>query len=373
MQLPDSYANLMQFVPERSRPMVEAAVRSNIGKANALQQELAQRQAALDEQRAIKQAQLQQAFSELDPEMQKFPAVQHDLKRQQLLNDMNYEREATMLSGYGEPSEVVQNRLKMLEEKYKQFEEDLKPIEQTKQYNTVNQNWIKINDKNARINSLISQIAETRKILDSGDKAAALQNIKTNLLKPLSNIDSDDAIQIGEVLLKFAPVLSAPETALLAGKNVFNPSYYFTKYLDAKNKNNEQEKQSAFNGLIENLSANPEEFLKVAIQGANGHIDSYNRRLAEQVINTTSPGVARRMGAVPMSYITPIEEQSEKVPQNLLATPNPFGQRVTTGAGTSTMAPAQAPMQQQAPAQQQAQNPLNAPIGGSTIFRVKQR
>lgn len=314
MQLPDSYANLMQFVPERSRPMVEAAMRANAQKANQLQQELAQRQAALDEQRAIKQAQLQQAFSELDPEMQKFPAVQHDLKRQQILNDMNYEREATILSGYGEPSEVVQNRLKMVEEKYKQFEEDLKPIEKTEQYGVVKQNWQKVADSNKRLNTLVSGIAKTKELLDSGDREAAMDNIRMNVLKPINSIDSDDALQIGEVLLKFNKVMNAPQTAEFAGKSITSPTVWFNKYLQAKTKQEKEGIQKGFYDTITSLfEADPEGFLKTAIDGANSHVDSYNKRIKEQVIDTTSPGVAKRMGAVLMQPVS----QIQAIPSNV--------------------------------------------------------
>lgn len=289
-------------------------MQANAQKANQLQSELAQRQAALDEQRAVKQAQLQQQFSALDPEMQKFPAVQHDLKRQQILNDMNYEREATMLSGYGEPSEVVQNRLKMVEEKYKQFEEDLKPIEKTEQYGVVKQNWQKVADSNKRLNTLVSGIAKTKELLDSGDRLAAMDNIRMNVLKPINSIDSDDALQIGEVLLKFNKVMSAPETSEFAGKPITNPTVWFNKYLQAKTKQEKEGIQKGFYDTITSLfEADPEGFLETAIDGANSHVDSYNKRLKEQVINTTSPGVARRMGAVPIEYVPQIQAAPSSV------------------------------------------------------------
>lgn len=340
-------------------------MQANAQKANQLQSELAQRQAALDEQRAVKQAQLQQQFSALDPEMQKFPAVQHDLKRQQIINDMNYEREATMLSGYGEPSEVVQNRLKMVEEKYKQFEEDLKPIEKTEQYGVVKQNWQKVADSNKRLNTLVSGIAKTKELLDSGDRLAAMDNIRMNVLKPINSIDSDDALQIGEVLLKFNKVMSAPETSEFAGKPITNPTVWFNKYLQAKTKQEKEGIQKGFYDTITSLfEADPEGFLETAIDGANSHVDSYNKRLKEQVINTTSPGVARRMGAVPIEYVPQIRKQSVQ-PQraNPLDTLNPLGQSVSSG-GTVTP-----------PAVTQPQaNPLGAPLKnqGSTIFRIKQ-
>lgn len=344
------------------KSMYDTARQKQAQRTALIQQQFAQQQAALDEERMIKAAEIDQSIKELPQDALNYPAVLHDIERERALNNANFLRKSANIRASGMESGAAERESKsvdkLINERFGNF---LKDFEETEQYKTANQNWNKINDKNARMNSLISQIAETRKILDSGDRAAALQNIKTNLLKPLSNIDSDDAIQIGEVLLKFAPVLSAPETALLAGKNVFNPSYYFTKYLNAQSKKDEKEKQSAFNGLIQNLEANPEEFLKTAIQGANGHIDSYNRRLTEQVINATSPGVAKRMGAVRMEYISPLENAAEKMPENKLATPNPFGQTISTGAGAA--------ISPTAPAQET--NVLNQPIGGSTIFRIK--
>ena len=340
-------------------------MQANAQKASQLQSELAQRQAALDEQRAVKQAQLQKQFSALDPEMQKFPAVQHDLKRQQILNDMNYEREATMLSGYGEPSEVVQNQLKMVEEKYKQFEEDLKPIEKTEQYGVVKQNWQKVADSNKRLNTLVSGIAKTKELLDSGDRLAAMDNIRMNVLKPINSIDSDDALQIGEVLLKFNKVMSAPETSEFAGKPITNPTVWFNKYLQAKTKQEKEGIQKGFYDTITSLfEADPEGFLETAIDGANSHVDSYNKRLKEQVINTTSPGVARRMGAVPIEYVPQIRKQSvQQQRANPLDTLNPVGQSVSGGA-SATMPIAGQPQQQ---------NLLQKPLerSGSTIFRIK--
>ena len=105
--------------------------------------------------------------------------------------------------------------------------------------------------------------------------------------------------------------------------------------------------------------------MKTAITGANFHVDAYNKSLKEQVINTTSPGIARRMGAVPMEYIAPLEEANQQQQANRLATPNPFGQAISSGG---TVTPPSAMPQQQS---QQA-NPLNAPLRGSTIFRIKQ-
>lgn len=346
-------------------------MRLNAERANAQQQQLAERQAALQEQRAIRQAQLQKSFAELDPETQKFPAAQHDFKRQQLLNDMNYEREATMLSGYGEDPRVVENRLKMVEEKYKQYEQDLKPVEQTEQYKAANQNWMKLRDSSQRVNVAIEGILSAKKMYEAGDKRGALDNIRINVLKPMSNMESNDAIAVGEILLKYSDLLNAPEVAEQKGKSALNPTAYVNKLLAAKSRDERDGIERTFSESIANLfEADPGAFIKSAITGANFHVDSYNKLLKEQVINTTSPGIARRMGAAPMSYIPQLERPEDQQQAYSLATPNPFSQGMPTapqsvsgGAGMSAPANMQKP----------SANPLYAPLGnqGSTIFRIK--
>jgi hypothetical protein len=302
--------------------------------------------------------------------MKQFPAVQHELKRQQILANMDFDRNSTALMSYGQPTEALNSKLKMVDERYKQYEEDLKPWETTEVNKGIRQNWQKIAESNKRVNTLISTISKTKELLDSGNKQAAMENIRTNVIKPLNSIDSDDALQIGEVLLKFNNVMNAPQTAEFAGKPITNPTVWFNKYLQAKTK---QEKEGIQKGFFETIStlfeADPEGFLETAIDGANSHVDSYNKRLKEQVINTTSPGVARRMGAVPLEYVSQIRKPQQE-PVNPLATPNPFrqgmpaqsSQQISGGAGVT------APSNMQ----QSAASPLNAPIKGSTIFRIKQ-
>lgn len=367
MELPGSYANLMQFVPEKARPMVEAGMKVQAERRNALSAQLAERQAALQQQRDETLADVQDQFAKLPNEAKQFPAIQHEFKRQQILADMDFEKGVTSLRTYGQPSEVLNNQMKMVDDKYKRYEEDLKPIEKTEQYGVVKQNWQKVADSNKRINTLISGISKTKDLLDSGDRIAAMDNIRMNVLKPINSIDSDDALQIGEVLLKFNKVMSAPETSEFAGKPITNPTVWFNKYLQAKTK---QEKEGVQKGLYDTITslfeADPEGFLETAIDGANSHVDSYNKRLKEQVINTTSPGVARRMGAVPLEYVPQIRKQSVQPDRvNSLATPNPFAPTISSGG---TVTPPSAMPQQQS---QQA-NPLTAPLKGSTIFRIKQ-
>lgn len=365
MELPGSYANLMQFVPEKARPMVEAGMKVQAERRNALSAQLAERQAALQQQRDETLADVQDQFAKLPDEAKQFPAIQHEFKRQQILADMDFEKGVTSLRAYGQPSEVLNNQMKMVDEKYKRFEQDLKPIEETKLYDTSRQNWTKIQDSNKRINTVIEGINASRKLLDSGDERAALDNLKTNVIKPMSNMESNDAVGVGDALFKYTDLLSAPEVSQFQGKSAFNPTSYTVKLLSAKSR---EEKEGVKKDLIDEITslfeANPKAFMKTAITGANFHVDAYNKALKEQVINTTSPGVARRMGAVPMEYIAPLEEANQQQQTNRLATENPFGQTVSSGG---TVTPPSAMPQQQS---QQA-NPLSTPLKGSTIFRIK--
>jgi hypothetical protein len=367
---------LMQFVPKDVRPMVEAGMKVQAQKRNQLASQLAQQQIALQNKRDATLAELNNQFSALPDEAKQFPAIQHEFKRQQILADMDLDRGMTSLAAYGQPSEALHNQLKMVEDKYKRYEEDLKPWETTEANKAIKQNWQKLAESNKRVNTLISTISKTKELLDSGNRQAAMENIRTNVLKPLNSIDSDDALQIGEVLLKFNKVMNAPETAEFAGKKITNPTVWFNKYLQAKTK---QEKEGIQKGFFETIStlfdSDPEGFLETAIDGANSHVDSYNKRVREQVINTTSPGVARRMGAVPLEYVAQIRKPREQETANPLYTQYPFGTTISTGAGTMTpSAPqmsGQAPMQ--APINQPEQSPLNQRVGGPTLFRIEPR
>lgn len=329
---------------------------------NALAAQIAQQQMAIQGQRDSTLAEIEKQFSELPDEMKQFPAVQHELKRQQILANMDFDRNSTALMSYGQPTEVINSKLKMVEERYKQYEEDLKPVEKTEMYGTAKQNWSSLTNLNKRVNGMVAEINKSRELLDKGDRDAALQNLRTFAVKQINSVPSDDAVQNMEILFKYSPLVGAPETAMFSGKKITNPTVWFNKYLQAKT---QQEKQGIQKGLFETISeiidADPEAFLETAINGSNGHIDSYNKQLQEQVINTTSPGVARRMGAVPMQYIPEMKRMEQNQPVNPLATPNPL---ISTGVSAATQSPLQAPIGQP------AQNPLNKPTGGSTIFRI---
>ena len=157
------------------------------------------------------------------------------------------------------------------------------------------------------------------------------------------------------MMIPYSDLLNAPETAQLANKSIFNPTTWFNKYNDAP----EARKGELLNELTDKVfSANPRRFLDTAINGVNGYMDGYNTMLKQQVIDTTSPGVARRMGAVLM------EPLKQKVDQN--QPPAVFPQQSIPFQGQAVQAGSD-----QMPAQAQSATPFGAPPPGAV--RIKQR
>jgi hypothetical protein len=303
MELPQS------FVDEGVRGMFDAARQRQAQRAMLTQQKLMQQQTAFDEQRAVRQAEIDQSIAELSDDEKRFPAVMHDIARERAQIDLDYKRRSAALKTFGANPSDAERFLKTEEESLASLKEAAIPWEKTEQHKKAAENFGKLTDSNKRLNTLVSTIETTKNMLESGDEQGALENLRTNVIKPLNSIDSDDAVQIGEVLLKFRKLMNAPETAQFAGKSVFNPSAYINKYIEARNKQEKEGARSDMVAAIKSLfDADPKGFLKTAIDGANSHVESYNKRLKEQVIDTTSPGVARQMGAVPMEYVSPIKE-----------------------------------------------------------------
>ena len=354
MELPASYANLMQFVPEQARPMVEAAQKMRAEQSAIFGQQLSQQQAILDQQRAMKQAEIDQAAAELPDDIKQYPAFQHDVRRQKILADMDYARQAARLGVYGQPVNVAEQRLKQVDQDLERYKDIAKPFEETQQYKDADKNWTELKDVGRRINLVTSAVNKAEELLAT-DEREALRHMRTSLIKPLNSILSNDAIQLSEMLIRYSDLLNAPETAQLANKSIFNPTTWFNKYTDA----DEKVKENMLDELgLRVFTANPKRFLQTAINGVNGYMDGYNTMLKQQVIDTTSPGVARRMGAVLMEPLKQKVDQSQPpavFPQQSI----PFqGQAVQAGSD-------------QMPAQTQSATPFGAPPPGAV--RIKQR
>jgi hypothetical protein len=203
---------------------------------------------------------------------------------------------------YGIETTQGQNALKTIKDS---IDENLplpKPIEEHQQFKSAEKNWTDLRDTQNRISKVTGQVEEAQSLMEV-DPQAALRHMKANLIKPLNSILSNDAIQLQEMIVRFSDLLSGSELAQIAGKGIFNPATLFNKYLslDAK------DKEGFIDRFTSALSeANPQRFLDTAISGVNGYINRYNKDLTNQVINPTSPTVARQMGAI---LIDPIKSR----------------------------------------------------------------
>lgn len=349
---PVSSDTLMQFVPESVRPMVQAAQQMRADQSAAFQQQLAQQQAALDEQIAVKQAQLDKYASEIPEETRQYPAFQHAYQREKMLADIDYAKQSARLKMFGQPTAVVEQRLKQVDDDFKQYGDLIKPFKETQQFKDADKNWTELKDVNKRITLVTSAVNKAQDLLKT-DERAALRHMRTNLIKPLNSILSNDAIQLSEMLIRYNDLLNAPETSQLSGKSIFNPTTWFNKYSDADDK----VKENMLDELgLRVFNANPKRFLETAINGVNGYMDGYNTMLKQQVIDTTSPGVARSMGAVLMEPIKQAEDKNQPpavFPQQSI----PFQSQPVQGGASQMPAP-------------QA-TPFGAPPPGAV--RIKQR
>lgn len=331
MQLPQSF-----MADESVSAMYAAAREKQAQRAAIMQQRLAQQQAALDEQRMVKQAEIDQAVNELSDDEKKFPAVMHDLARERALIDLDYKRRSAGLRAFGLSSGEAERAVKMEEESLQPLKEMAKPFEETTQYKTAEKNWTALKNVKERVGLVLGSVNKAQELMDV-DEGAALRHMKTNLIKPLNSILSNDAIQLSEMLIRYNDLLNAPETAQLGGKSVFNPTTWFNKYTQSED-NKKPEMLAELTDRV--FQANPKRFLETAINGVNGYIDGYNNMLQEQVISPTSPGIARQMGAIPIQPVAP-RVKPEEFPRTFQQPSIPFQPQSVQGGS------AQMPAQQQ--------------------------
>jgi len=222
---------------------------------------------------------------------------------------------------YGIETPQGQNALKIIKDS---IDENLplpKPIDETPQYKEAQKNWTDLRKVGERISLVNGAVAKSKELM-AVDEQAALRHMKTNLIKPLNSILSNDAIQLSEMLIRYSDLLNASETAALAGKSAFNPTIWFNKYSTAESSG---EKKQMLEDLVDRVAkANPKRFLETAINGVNGYIDSYNGQLQQQVVNPTSPAIAKQMGAVmfePIQHMQQTEALPSSYPQAQTAAP----------------------------------------------------
>ena len=381
LSVPASYQT-PSFVPKAVMPMVEEMQRLNAAREEQKLVQFAQQKAMLDQKNQSELQAFDDDLKNIDPSLRDYPAVQHDIARKKQQLEEQIATRNLMFSMQGQPSGMVEAELKNLREQYSQNR--LPTFENLDQYKTVQANWNQLRGKKSvldNLNGLLDNANEKyQKIISAeqdGDTTTATRLKKeltefatANIIKPLNSaITSSDAVSIGEMLTKFPSLLSLATQAQITGKSPFDFNLAAARWVDLS----PSEKKDFASRFTDNLqraySSDPATFLKNATEASAVFTKTYNNQLRDEVINTTSPGVAKRMGATLVKEPINIFQSEPERPKNPLYTPNPFGQATVTSGAAGTMAtPAQTGLQQ--PVKEEL-NPLNAQIKGSTIFRIK--
>lgn len=181
-----------------------------------------------------------------------------------------------------------------------------KPIEETAQYKSAEKNWDGgLREARKRISYNIAQAQKAQELMDI-DPRAALIHMRSNLIKPLNSILSNDAIQLSEMIVRYPDLLSGAEMSQLGGKKLLNPTTIATKFLSLDEKVQEDIVKKFTSAFAE---ANPQRFLETAINGINGYVSSFNRDINDQVIAPTSPNIAKQLGA---TFLEPLQHRQPK-------------------------------------------------------------
>lgn len=367
MKIPKSFANTTpfapanttQFIPAEVRPMVEARRKQQAEQQAAFQEQLFLQKANLEKDYLAKQAEVDNEVASVPEEMRKYPAFVYDAKRLKTINDLDYARRITDIDTMGLPAEMAERKRKQAEDRLKPYEVDIKPLEETPMWKTANENFRAMDKLGQRVSGISSLINTTKNLFEEGKDDMALEHMKTNVAKALNSLQSDDAIQMSEVLFRYRDLLNVAELQQLGGKSALDPMPYYVAYVNARNQKNstgQAKAQLKLDEILEKMyKSNPKRFLQTAISGANSYLNSYNDQLDNKVINVTSPGVARDMGAVKFNPITQLQENA------LSSMPQTFPRAASVPAGAAGT-PAAAAAGQPAGTMQPIQRPA---IGGS--------
>lgn len=385
---------VLDYIPKNVRPMAEVGMQLRQQRAAEQQQQMLERQAAfqqqidqnkaaLEEQKLVKQAQIDEEAKNLGPEALAFPAVQHDLNRERLLNELDYVRNMAKLNTYGFPAAVADREIKMAEDSFKdRYGEELKNYKKTEGYDAAKQNWNEIQKRGSIIGTVKDQLLQGQDLLMKGERDAALGLFKQSVMKGINSIISPDAVQIGELLIRYPELLSAGEVNQLRGNSFFGSvTPFFTKIINKDPILEEdksrlvtalgnvpiKERENFVTKLLQKAEADPERFYNIATYSLNGAANAYNNDVQSRIVTPTSPGIARELGAFTISPVKNIRQLAEeREAQNKQAdeASMPFGsttfRQQPTQAG-STQMPAQAPVA----------SPFGAPPAGAV--RIKKR
>lgn len=378
LKIPNSYAPALESAPTSSMPADLVKMQESRKKADAFSEE--QRQlgiANLQRELNLKQAKIDKIVASKPEEEKKYPAFQYNAKRLKTINDLEFFRRVSDIDTIGMSDAQAERQRKLTEERLKPYEADIKPIEETSMWKAANENFRAMDRLNQRVSGISSLIGTAKSLFEEGKADMALEHMKTNVAKALNSLQSDDAIQMSEVLFRYRDLLSVPELNEMGGRSALDPMPYFNAYVKAKSANDQAgmaKSQQNLDQILEKMfTSNPKRFLQTAVNGANSYLNSYNDQLDNKVINVTSPRVAREMGAVKFNPITQLQEEPPPpIPATFPSFPLPAPGAVppagTVPPASGAMQPIQRPAIGGSPDQfqpqqpQQQEQPVPAPV-----------
>jgi hypothetical protein len=360
--LPDSYANVLKYAPESVRPMAQAALEMKAKQQQVVQQQLLDQKQALQSQHQSNVDSLNKEIDSTPEDLKKYPAVQHDINREKAMLDYGLNSRLLELSSYGMEQNAAQsyikNESKLLDN---QFAGKLKPFEETPQYKIATENWDVLKKKQPNLDIAKEQLQTAQNIYDqamqfkaNGDLAGfekkskeATNFMKTNFIKTLNSIVSNDAIQLSEMITRYPDLLTGTQYAQLTNSSTFNPRVWVNRLFE---KGNEVDKDQTIKQIFNNIqNADPGKFLVNATQGVNSVLNAHNKEVENQVYRTSSPGVGKRLGAVPYDLF-----DENKMGVNKYAVEN--APQPTQSGSTYRPSPAPVTSQAQQPAVAQPQS-----------------
>jgi hypothetical protein len=330
---------ILQYIPKDLQPMVEEGMQLRKDRDLAKQQEalagraafqakIDQNKVALDEQRIVALAAIDNEAKELDEETLQFPAVRHDLNRERRLVEFEYARNMAKLNTYGFPAQVADREIKMVEDSFKErFGEELKSYKQTKGYDAAKENWGQIQDRGSRISTVKEELLEGQRLIMEGKRETALSLFKQSVMKGVNSLISPDAVQIGELLIRYPELLDAAEINQLTGRTLFgNAIPFFTKLIkrdpfveedkrmlvQALGNIPVKERVNLLQKMFDNTEADPERFYSIAAHSINGASEAFNNDVKSRVVSPASPGIAKEIGAFTIGKVKSLRELAEE-------------------------------------------------------------
>ena len=320
-----AYEEMLKYAPENLQPMLRNVKAANTQRMAARREAAAQ---ALQEIEAYRQAEIhainEGAQQAIDAKQDIYGEVQYNIARDRALAYKNAEMAKAELYAQGMESTAATEFLKQAREKINDnYKEASQPFESTDQYKRA-MNALDSMSKEIRDQHFLSeQISQLKSKLAVGDIDGATQYAKTTVAQTQQNLRSQNAIQNGEMIIKYSPLLDPVTMKALTGKWVgsqvidrFFQNLYSGKPISDSDKqqigNAVKNESEAFGDILaKSFRAEPQKFLQTTIDTSNANAASLNKSLTDLVIIPTSNKTAKvKLFEMEPDYIPSVSPQS---------------------------------------------------------------